>query len=146
LKNVGDLLSVRGQPLWAFAPLLLASCAFPVAVAIAHRRRLATSPSLTLAWLVFAAGAGQYYLFRITNMVDFGDLIGGAQIGLFLVYVESVRFALSEERRSAATTPVVESDRIRRSRRWILSGLFGLQVVCGLFLLVQDVVHPAAWW
>lgn len=146
LRTVGDALAGRGQPLWFFAPLLLASCAFPIAVVAAYRRRVVTSPSLILSWLVFAAGAGQYYLFRITGKVDFGDLIGGAQIGLFLVYVESVRFAWSEER---LAVPALGADRVGRpggTRRMALSALFVVQVACGVLLLVQDVVDPAAWW
>jgi hypothetical protein len=146
LKNIGDALAVRGQPLWVFAPLLVASCAFPLAVAIAYRRRVAASSSLVLAWLVFAAGAGQYYLFRITQKVDFGDLIGGAQIGLFLVYVESVRFAFDEERRMATPTRGGDGQRLRLTRRSVLAGLFALQIVCGVVLLVKDVRDPAAWW
>ncbi len=146
LKVVGDALAARGQPLWFFAPFLAASCAFPVAVAIVHRRRIASSSSVVLAWLVFGAGVGQYYLFRITRKVDFGDLIGGAQIGLFVVFVESVRFALAEELRGDAATPGGANARHRRIRRVVLSGVFALQVFCGLFLLVRDVTDPAAWW
>jgi len=146
LRTVADALAIRGEPLWFFAPLLLASCAFPLAVVIVYRHRIMASSSLVLAWLVFAAGAGQYYLFRITRKVDFGDLIGGAQIGLFLVYVESVRFALTEERRTAVAGRAAEVKQPGRTRRTVLTVVFVLQVLCGAVLLVQDVVDPAAWW
>jgi len=146
LATVGAQLAKSGQPLWVFVPYLLASCAFPLAVAWVHRHQLAGSSSLVLAWLVFGAGVGQYYLFEITGQTDFGDLIGGALIGLFIVYVESTRLALGEERRLAVAATSAEGARRRRGRRWILSGLFVLQVFCGLFLLVHDVTDPAAWW
>lgn len=146
LEVVRAALADRGLPLWSFAPLLVASCAFPLVVALVHRRRLGSAPSLLLAWLVFAAGAGQYYLFRITGKVDFGDLIGGAQIGLFVVFVESVRLAFSEELRPDDGTERRGWARHPHARRGLLGAVFAVQVACGAFLLVRDVTQPAAWW
>jgi hypothetical protein len=99
-----------------------------------------------LAWLVFAAGAGQYYLFRITGKYDFGDLIGGAQIGLFVVYVESVRLALRVEGLAAGVAADEGVERTGTVRRAVLVTLFAVQVGCGIFLLVHELTAPAQWW
>jgi hypothetical protein len=146
LEVVGDLLDVHGRPEWWVFPLLALSVVYPLGATIAYWPRARRSLTLMTAWAVTGIGVALFLLLQITGRTDYGDLVGGAQIGVFLLFVEATLLtvvtiadhqdaAAAERRRLSLTT-----------RDTIVLAAFTLQVLCGAFLWYREVVSPAEWW
>lgn len=137
-RAIRTTLALYGQDAWMAAPLLVASVAFPIAVVVVHRRTWSTSVHLVLAWACFVVGVGLYYLVGVNDRVDYGELLASAQVPLFILYVESIRFAVASS--SSATADG------RGRGHWSLAVILALQVVCGAVLWYHETFNPGEWW
>ncbi|MFN8050312.1 MAG: hypothetical protein U0Q22_02645 [Acidimicrobiales bacterium] len=143
-RVVRMLLALRDQPLWMFAPLLLASIVFPLVVTASYWSEAVRSRSLVLAWVTFGVGVASFCTLQFTGRFDYGDFVWGPQLALFVLFVESVRLVLP---RLATRWQGPASDRRRLDRRSRLVILaFAAHVACGVLLHHQEIVNPAAWW
>jgi hypothetical protein len=134
LRTLRNLFEGRGLDLWMAGPMVLASIAFPLLVAILLRSELGRSRSLQLAWLTFLAGFGLVLTFAIEGRADHGDLVWGAEISLFVLMVES---ALAVARRWWG---------LALPTRVALGAVFGAQVACGAAFWFLEVSQPTQWW
>lgn len=106
----------------------LCSIAFPLAVTVTYWRWARRDMLLNMAWLVFLMGVAQASLlaesgFRFTN----GNWLWGALTALFVLFVVSLRFLLSQRR-----------GRLHRA----LLVLFALHVASGVIFLWLHIVLP----
>jgi hypothetical protein len=147
-KIVRQLLESRGLSPWMFVPLLVLSILFPAVVAAAYWKRGTTTLSWVMAWVTFGVGLAVFCLLTITGRRDYGDFVWGAQIALFVLFVESVRLVLPEVFRPGRTRPEGEVAGRRRVdlRVAAVTVAFVLHLVCGGMLWYHEVVTPAAWW
>lgn len=138
---IRGILNSRGLSAWAFVPLVVLSALFPIVVLVAYRREAFRSTSLLTAWLVFVVGLVVFCLLKVTERHDYGDLVWGAQVALFILFVESIRFA----------APVVLSPGPDGRRRVGVAGVavlavLVLHVLSGAVLWYHEVAHPVQWW
>lgn len=76
----------------------LLSVFFPLVIAGLHYRRAVTDRPLVFAWLGFAVGAAQFYLLaENASRMYHGNFLWGAQTGLFILFVVTIRFLLKQE-------------------------------------------------
>ena len=82
-----------------FLPLkFLLSVFFPLVVTGAFFRRVVNDRPLIFAWLGFAIGAAQFYLLsENASRMYHGNFLWGAQTGLFILFVVTIRFLLKQE-------------------------------------------------
>lgn len=139
---VQQMLHSRGLSGWWFIPLAAMSLLFPVAVVLIEPG-VTRSSSLRLAWLAMLVGLTIFCVFTVTGRRDYGDLLWGPQIGLFVVFVESVRAIIHAATERLRKRP---DSRVFDPRTSILSALFALHVMSGVMLWYHEVVTPAAWW
>jgi hypothetical protein len=112
------------------------SITFPVAVYLLYARQAVRSLVLNLAWLAFAAGGGQMYLFAESGArLRDSNFWWSAQIGLFVLFVVSVLFLLERLRAQ------------KDGRIWLCLLIFALHLASGIvYLLLQlQVVSLFDW-
>jgi len=137
------MLEPKGMSPWFFIVLLGASTLFPITVAlsvpVALRHR-----GLRLAWLTLFVALVYFCLLEVTVYTDPGDFLWGAQIALFIVFVESTAVAL--QALGPGGTHDAEVERRLGLRRIATGTTFGLHVASGVVLAVVEIVAPARWW
>lgn len=137
------LVEQRASSPWFFLVFLLASTLFPLTVLVcvsgALRERL-----LRLAWLTLFVALGYFLLLEITVYVDPGDFLWGAQVALFLVFIESTAVALRVLGPGAGLGG--ELDGSLTVRRLVTGSAFALHVGCGVLFAVVEYLQPARWW
>lgn len=138
---VRGILASRDMPLWQFAPLVVLSALFPVVVALVYRRDVWSSPYLVAAWLTFGSGLAVFCLFQVTERVDYGDLVWGAQVALFVLFVESLRLTAGKVLR-----PTADGGRRLGISTAVLGIVLALHLVSGGVLWYHEVFDPAQWW
>ena len=89
---------------------------------------------LLVAWATLAAGIVYFLLLEIEGRPDYGDFIGGPQIALLVLGLESARAALGAWWSGA-----------RPWAAWLAAGCFVAQLVFGLAFAVLEVWEPLAW-
>ncbi len=139
---VRQLLESRGLSAWWFLPLLALSVLFPAVVAVVERDHVRASRSTGLAWAAFAVGIAVFCTFTVTGRRDYGDLVWGPQIGLFVLMVESARLAAVAGVERARAAHRTRPD----ARTLVVGAALALHVLCGLVLWYHEIVEPAAWW
>ncbi len=144
MEVVSALMEVNDRPTWVFLPMLMLSSLFPLTVAIALWSEARTTRSWLLAWLTYLIGLLLFCTLTFSGRRDYGDFIWGAQVALFILFVESVRVAVRH--RAARTAMADLGPRGRDIRSAIVMTAFGLHVAAGAMLWYQEVAHPAAWW
>lgn len=140
---VRQVLNSRGLSAWWFLPLAVASMLFPAAVVVLQPGALRGSASLRLAWLTTIVGLLFFCLLEVTGRRDYGDLLFGPQIALFIVFVESVRSMI---RQTAERVRQFSEGRLLDLRTSVLGALLLVHVLCGWVLWYHEVLYPAAWW
>jgi hypothetical protein len=136
---------------------MVLSAAFPLAVLCTSPARVRSSSAAVLAWWSVLVGLAVFLVFAIRGRSDFGDLMWGTQMALFLVFVESLRLTLGHP--SPATDPAADpaadpvegpSDHVapapRGAGRVLVLGALAGQVVCGVVFWALEIVDPVAWW
>jgi hypothetical protein len=134
--TVGTILEGLDLPLAAWPLLLALSCAFPLAVLATGGRRALASRGLRLAWASLAFGIAYFALVRVVGRPDYGEFVGGPQIALLLLHVESVRAAWGD----GTLGPGRPS-----ARRVVVRSMFALQLAFGLGFWLAEVVEPIRW-
>ncbi|WP_426574201.1 hypothetical protein [Aquihabitans sp. McL0605] len=138
LQTIRLLFASRGLSPWMALPMLLASIAFPLVVAIAYRSEVRRTPSAVLAWLTFGAGIGLVAILAIHGRTDHGDLLWGAEAAAFVLLAESIRLVIETWGRRAGGG----IDR----REVVVAVVLAAQVGCGLAFWLLEVASPTAWW
>jgi hypothetical protein len=108
-------------------PKFLLSILLPLTVLVAYRRQVLESPTMQLAWLLFAFAAGYSYLLAESNETVAGNFVWSGQIGTYLLFVSSAVFALRHWK--------------GRWRSWLCAGVFCLHSVSGALFFA----HPFDW-
>lgn len=137
------LLHSRGLSGWWFLPLVVMSLLFPAAVTLTVPHAIRSTSSLQLAWLALVVGLAMFLAFTVTGRRDYGDLLWGPQIGLFVLFVESVRAVIRSTAERRRRHP---NGRLLDQPTFVLAALFALHVVSGVVLWYHEVLTPAAWW
>jgi hypothetical protein len=74
------------------------SAFFPLVMLAANFNSMKRSPEVLLAWLAFAAGLMQFFLFAETgSRFEHGNFLWGAQISLFVLFAVTIRHLLKEK-------------------------------------------------
>jgi hypothetical protein len=137
------LVEQRASSPWFFVVLLLASIVYPLTVLVCVRHA-ARERLLRLAWLTLFVALTYFFLLEITVYVDPGDFLWGAQVALFLVFIESTAIALRTLGPGAADEPGLGSS--LTVRRVVTGSTFALHVGCGVLFAVVEYLEPARWW
>jgi hypothetical protein len=137
------LVEQRASSPWFFLAFLLASTLFPLTVLVCVRGA-ARDRLLRLAWLTLFVGLCYFLLLEITVYVDPGDFLWGAQVALFIVFIESTAIALRVLGPGAVGNPEVGGGLI--ARRVATTSTFALHVLCGALFAVVEFLEPARWW
>lgn len=147
LEVVRGLLAGDGRAVWWVFPFLALSVAYPAAATIAYWPRARRSLSLATAWAVTGLGVAIFLLFQITGRTDYGDLVGSAQIGVFLLLVEATIITASAiaDRQAVGDGSGRLGLRLAGQDRVVMACL-SLQVLCGAMLWYREIVSPAEWW
>lgn len=132
-----------GQSAWFFLPLAFLSLLFPITVAVCTH---GTAKGLEwgLAWLTLAIGLTYFLLLEVTTFDDPGDLLWGAMVASFVLFVVAMCVALRLLGPGASPRP--ELSRRFGLRRGAVATSFSLHVLCGIVLVVVETLYPAQWW
>ncbi len=114
-----------------YLPLkFLMSIFFPLVVTGMNLKKAARDPEMILAWLSFAAGAAQFYLFiELGSRYYHGNFLWGAQITLFILFAACGRFLLRLEGEASR-------------RQWIQYAVFLPHLLAGIAYYIYCFVSP----
>jgi len=138
---IRGVLEARGMSPWVFVPLLMLSMLFPLTVAVMCWSDARRTASWTTAWITFGIGILLFCTFTVTERRDYGDLIWGPQVALFIVFVESIVLVAPR-----VLAPGPDGRRRLTAGSAVVVAALALHVASGAMLWYQEVVHPAAWW
>lgn len=115
---------------------------FPLAVTALNFKRALRDPEMALAWLSFAAGAAEFYLFiELGSRFTHANFLWGAQITLFVLFAACGRFLLRLEGEARAETQV-RSPRAALRRLWAQYGLYLPHIASGIAYYIFCYVTP----
>ncbi len=122
--------------------MFLGSILFPLGTSILYPE-LRKEQRLVLAWLTFLVGSFMaYFLAEDKYELSALNLVWGAQVALFILFVEVTFFVM----RSISFLPH-PNQRSKVSKRTVVSLLlFGLHLISGLAWYMAEVIWPRQWW
>lgn len=123
--------------------MFLLSFLFPLVVLILQFRKAVHDQYLLLAWGVFLVGAASTYLLaEVGNRANNLNFEWGAQVGLFLLFIQSLLFLISNWKLKAVDgRPAVVT-----WQKMIIVGVLGLHVISGIIWYFAEVLQPHQWW
>jgi hypothetical protein len=135
-------LAVMSQHSSWLAVKLLLSLLFPISVLATNFRRVREDSALMLAWVLFAVGAGMMYLLAESGpRMIHGNMLWGAQIAVFILFVQSAAHISAYFGGALATATQWE-----RRRALASLGCLLLHTAFGIALYVGEYVQVAKYW
>ena len=132
---------MRQYSSWLAVKLLL-SLLFPISVLATNFRRVREDCFLMLAWTLFAVGAGMTYLLAESGpRMIHGNMLWGAQIALFILFIQSAAH-ISAYFGGALVT----ASRWERRRALASLGCLLLHTGFGIALYVGEYGRVARYW